>query len=97
MDASVFAISSSLDFNFALFFWSLEKQSNIHTNSEIMDKKMGRLDQCFSTFWASSPGWRQIFTLLSRSQFFVKFLSLWCAFNLVYFYYKIDQDGKSFR
>ncbi len=44
MDASVFAISSSLDFNFALFFWSLEKQSNIHTGSEIMDKKMGRLD-----------------------------------------------------
>ncbi len=32
------------------------------------------LQKCFSTFWASSPGWRQIFTLLSRSQFFAKFL-----------------------
>jgi len=29
------------------------------------------LDQCFSTFWASSPGLRQIFPLLSRLHFFV--------------------------
>ncbi len=31
------------------------------------------LEQWFSTFCASSPGWRQIFSPLPRSQFFAKF------------------------
>ncbi len=31
------------------------------------------IKQWFSTFWTSTPGWRQIFTLLSRSQFLLNF------------------------
>ncbi len=34
------------------------------------------IEQCFSTFWASSPGKSKIFKLLSRSNFFVMILPL---------------------
>ncbi len=40
--------------------------------------------QCFSTFWASSPGWRQILTSLSRSLFFKVLVILIWIFNHVF-------------
>jgi len=42
------------------------------------------LEQSLSTFWASSPGWRQILTSLSWSQFFAKFAHVVFVFNHVF-------------
>jgi hypothetical protein len=51
--------------------WGLGIRTNTVTGNPLQDSPFIRtLKQCFSTFWASSPGLRQIFTLLSRLQFF---------------------------
>jgi len=49
------------------------------------------IEQCFSTFWASSPGWRQILTSLSRSQFFLSFSPSYMCFQSCFFYYKMHR------
>jgi len=54
-----------------------------------------KLDQCFSTFWASSPGWRLSFTWQSWSNFFVQLLSLLSqqyVFLRIFFYCQNNKE-----